>query len=159
MTDQLNVIFAKLRGSADFADTDFSDVNACCTDGDNALHCAVRWGDVSAAKTLVAAGVDVNKAGELGYTPLHVACLQGNVGMVRLLVDCGADVFAMSEGDIPFSSACLAGHDDICDLLASVMKLAQSHDPNNWTRSRIAQLQREIAKLETKLETKIADRC
>ena len=47
--------------------------------------------------------IDVNKAGDLGYTPLHAACMQGNAEMVKLLTDSGADVFALSEGDAPFN--------------------------------------------------------
>jgi ankyrin repeat protein len=48
-------------------------VNATSSDGDNALYCVVRWGDLAAAKALIGAVVDINKAGDLGYTPLHVA--------------------------------------------------------------------------------------
>lgn len=151
MTDELKLIFDKIRDTADFADTDFSNINACSTDGDNALHCVVHWGDVLAAKVLIEAGIDVNKAGDLGYTPLHVACMHGNLEMVRLLIDSGADLFAMSEGDTPFSTARLAGHDDICDLLGPAMKQVQSKDRNIWVRARIAQLRREIAELEKKV--------
>ena len=56
-----------------------------------------------AAKALIDAGVDVNKAGDRCYTPLHVACMQGDAQMVKLLVDQGADLFALSEGDAPFA--------------------------------------------------------
>ena len=63
-----------------FAETDFSDVNATSNDGDNALHCVVRWGDLGAANALIDAGIDINKTGDLGYTPLHVACMKGNAG-------------------------------------------------------------------------------
>jgi ankyrin repeat protein len=151
MSSQLEEIFARLHGTADFAETDFSDVNATSGDGDNALHCVVRWGDLAAAKALIEAGIDVNKAGDLGYTPLHHACMKGNVEMVKLLIDSGADMFALSEGDPPFATARLAGHDDLCELLAPLMEAAQKRDPNVWVRARIAQLQREIASLEKKL--------
>src|SRR5215475_12543396 len=151
MGDQLEEIFERLHGTIGFADTDFSDVNATSSDGDNALHCVVRWGDLAATKALVDAGIDVNRAGDLGYTPLHVACVQGNAEMVRLLIENGADVFALSEGDAPFTTARLGGHDDICDLLAPLMEQAQKLDPNVWVQARIAQLRREIASLEKKL--------
>jgi ankyrin repeat protein len=150
MGSQLEAIFARLHGTADFANTDFSDVNATSSDGDNALHCVVRWGDLTAAKALIDAGVDVNKAGDLGYTPLHVACSQGSAEMVKLLVDSGADVFALSEGDAPFTTARLSGHDNICQLLDPLMKEAQKRDPSIWLRARIAQLRREIESLEKK---------
>jgi ankyrin repeat protein len=151
MSGQLQTIFARLRGTSDFADADFSDVNATSSDGDNALHCVVRWGELAAAKALIDAGIDVNKAGDLGYTPLHVACMQGNAEIVKLLTDSGADVFALSEGDAPFTTARLGGHDDICELLAHLMEETQKRDPNVWVRARIAQLRREIALLEKKL--------
>lgn len=148
MNDQLESIFARLRDTADFADTDFSDVNACASDGDNGLHCVVRWGDLSSAKALIDAGIDVNKAGDLGYTPLHEACMQGNMEMVRLLVEHGADLFALSEGESAFSTARERGHDHICDFL---MTQAQDADPKIRIRARIAQLRREIARLEQRL--------
>jgi uncharacterized protein len=151
MDGQLEKIFEQLHGTADFADTDFSDVNATCTDGDNALHCVVRWGDLAAAKALIDAGIDVNKAGDLGYTPLHVACMQGKVEMVKLLIDSGADPFALSEGDAPFTTARLSGQDAVCEMLGPLMEDAQKRDPNVWVRARIAQLRREIASLEKKL--------
>ena len=71
--------------------------------------------------------------------------------MVKLLIDQGADIFALSEGDAPFATARLGGHDHICDLLAPLIKQAQSLDPKIWVRARIARLQREIAYLEEKL--------
>jgi len=127
MHNQLEEIFSRLRGIADFADVDFSDVNATRSDGDNALHCVVLWGDLAAAKVLIDAGIDVNKAGDLGYTPLHVACMKG-----KLLLNSGAEVFALSEGDAPFATARLGGHDDICELLAPLMEEVQKRDPNVW---------------------------
>lgn len=151
MDSQLEEIFARLHETADFADIDFSDVNASSSDGDNALHCVVRWRDHAAAKALIDAGIDVNKAGDLGYTPLHVACMEGNAEMVKLLIDCGADIFALSEGDAPTATARLGGHDHICELLAPLMEEVQKRDPDVWVRARIAQLRREIASLEKKL--------
>jgi ankyrin repeat protein len=135
MDNQLDAVFARLRKTADFAAIDFSDVNATTSDGDNALHCVVRWGDLSAAKALIDAGIDINKAGDLGYTRLHVACMQGNAEMVKFLIDRGADMFAFSEGDPPFTTARLGGHDAICELLAPLMEQAQAHHPPN---SRVA---------------------
>jgi Ankyrin repeat len=40
-------------------------------------------GDLTAAEALIEAGIEVNKAGDLGYSPLHVACVQGNTEMVK----------------------------------------------------------------------------
>jgi ankyrin repeat protein len=151
MKKEIEEIFEKLRGTADFCDVDFSDVNACATDGDNALHCVVRWGDHAAARVLIDAGIDVSKAGDLGYTPLHVACMKGDPEMVRLLVKSGADLFAMAEGDLPFSVARLGGYDGICDFLAPLIDQALIGDPEAYLRARIAQLKREAARLEAEL--------
>jgi ankyrin repeat protein len=151
MDDQLKRIFARLRDTCAFAEADFSDVNTCTGDGDNGLHFVVKWNDLPAAEALIDAGIDVNKAGDLGYTPLHVACMQGNPDMVQLLIDRGANIFALSEGDAPFATARLSGHDHICDLLAPLMERAQSGDPQIWVRARIAQLRLEIANLEKNL--------
>jgi ankyrin repeat protein len=151
--NELQKIFDRLHTTVDFAEVDFSDVNACACDGDNALHCVVRWGDIPAAKTLIAHGIDLNKAGDLGYTPLHVACMKGKVEMVQLLVEKGADLFAQSDGDLPFTTARLGGHDHICDWLAPRMKKAREQEPQTWIRGRIDQLKREIARLEAQLES------
>jgi ankyrin repeat protein len=151
MDKELDQIFARLHEVADFANTDFSDINATRSDGDNALHCVVSWADLAAAKALINAGIDVNKAGDLGYTPLHLAAMQGNAAMAQLLIDSGADIFALIEGDTPFATARLGGHNDICQLLEPLMEERQRHDPKIWIRARIAQLRREIATLETKL--------
>jgi ankyrin repeat protein len=154
MDDQLKQIFAKLRGTFGFAKADFSDVNVCDGDGDNALHYVVRWGDLHAAKALIDAGIDVNKAGDLGYTPLHTACMKGNLEMIKLLISKGADLFALNVGDLPFTRARLAGHDSICDFLKPLMEQAQSGDQKIWLRARIAQLRRELAYLEAALDAK-----
>ena len=151
MDTRLGAIFDKLHNTADFAEVDFADVNACAADGDNALHFVVRWGDLAAAKALIDAGIDINKAGDLGYTPLHAACMRGNTEMVKLLIQCSADPFAMTEGETPLHTARIGGYDHICDMLAVSMKEKQSADPKVWIRARIAQLRREIANLEQKL--------
>ena len=151
MNERVKNIFAELHDLPDFPETDFSDVNACCTDGDNALHYVVSWGDLSPARDLIEAGIDVNKAGDLGYTPLHRDCMAGNVEIVKLLLENGADLFAMSEGDTPFSAARLASDDDIWDLLGPLMEEVSSQDPKVWVRARIAQLNREIERLEKQL--------
>ena len=79
MSSRLEEIFAPLHATADFTDTDFSNMNATSSDGDNAS--ITLWGDLAAGKVLIDAGIDVNKAGDLGYTPLPVACMQGNAEM------------------------------------------------------------------------------
>jgi hypothetical protein len=151
MDEQVKQIFAKVRTTASFQGMKFPGVDACNADGDNALHCVVTWGDLHAAKTLIDAGIDVNKAGDLGYTPLHNACIRGNLEMVKLLVASGADLFALSDGDLPFTNARLGGHDIVCDFLKPLMEQARLEDPRVWLRARIARLRRELDALEAKL--------
>ena len=66
MQDDISRLFELMRQPADFADVDLSDVNACATDSDNALHFAVRKDDLAAARALIDAGIDINKAADLG---------------------------------------------------------------------------------------------
>jgi ankyrin repeat protein len=106
---------------------------------------------IAAAKILIKAGIDINKAGDLGYTPLHVACIKGNLEMVKILINAGADLFALSEGVPPFTAARVAGQDEICELLGSLMRQAQARDPKIRVKSRIAQLRKEITRLEAEL--------
>lgn len=73
MDTRVDSVFSRLRETADIAEIDFSDVNATSSDGDNALHCVVRWGDLAVAMALINDGIDINKAGDLGDTPLHGA--------------------------------------------------------------------------------------
>src|ERR1700757_1233999 len=50
----------------------------------NRLHLGCQVGaTLTAAEALIEAGIEVNKAGDLGYSPLHVACVQGNTEMVK----------------------------------------------------------------------------
>ena len=151
MDEDVKQILARVRESCDFENVDFSDVNACANDGDNALHVIARLGDLAAAEALIGAGINVNKAGDLGYTPLHVACMKGNLAMVTLLVNAGADLFALSEGVPPFTTARLAGQDQICEFLGPLMRQAQLQDPKIRVKSKLAQLRAEIARLEAEL--------
>jgi hypothetical protein len=51
------------------------------------------------------------------------------------------------------ATARLAKQDRICDLLEPVMRQVQTQDPEIWVRARIGQLKRELANLETKLNS------
>ena len=156
MDEAIARLFRSLCDSPDWGGADLSDINACAIDGDNALHVAVRRPDLAAARALIDAGIDINKAGDLGYTPLHVACMKGDVEMVKLLISKGADLFALSEGDSPFTCARLGGQDHICKMLEPMMDEGQSRDPQIWIRARIGQLKRELARLEAKLDKTVA---
>ena len=58
MDDSVAQILTSLRDLCDFAESDLSDVNACASDGDNALHVLVRRDDLSGAKALIEAGIE-----------------------------------------------------------------------------------------------------
>ena len=61
MNPELVALFDRLRETATYADVRFDDVNATNSDGDNALHWAVRWNDVAAARMLIDAGIHINR--------------------------------------------------------------------------------------------------
>jgi len=150
MDPRLRALLERIREtSLDMSSVVFDDVNAVNTHGDNALHCVARWNDLDAARLLIDSGINVNQYGELGYTPLHSACIGGHHEMVRLLVEHGADLYALTEGNSPFSLARLGGHDDLCEMLRPLLLEAQKNDPRVWTRVRIAHLRRELRRLES----------
>ena len=152
MNEEIQRVLDRVRKTPEFDDVDLSDINMSSSSGDNALHVVIRWGDLAAAKTLIDAGIDLNKGGDLGYTPLHVACMEGNLDIVKLLVAKGADIFALSEGVPPFTSARQAERDEICDFLGPLMREAQTRDPKIRLKSRITRLHAELARLEAELD-------
>jgi len=151
MAAQLREFLEKVKTLPLFEELDFTDISAVNSDGENALHVAVRWQDIEAVKLLLAAGININQHGDLGHTPLHEASMCGSLEIVRLLVEHGADLFALTEGHPPFSTARLANNDHICDFLAGEMKKKQAEDPAVWIRARIRQLRDEIDRLEMQL--------
>jgi len=151
MSPELVALFERLKRTAMFASVAFDDVNATNSDGDNALHWAARSNDLTAARLLIEAGIEVNQRGDLGRTPLHEACAVGHSDMVAFLVSKGADLYAETEGDIPFGVARLNGRDHICAVLRPLMDEAQRADPQIWVRVRIEHLKREIRRLEALL--------
>ena len=150
MHPAVQAILERVKQTADFGYVDFSDINATNELGDNALHCVIVWGDYEAAKILLANGINVNQKGEEGYTPLHQACSFGHKHIVELLLKNGADTLARTEGALPFTTARLNGHDEICELLRAFPKKGcdaslQKHDRHLQALSgSIAQLERQI---------------
>lgn len=75
-------------------------------DGSNALHVAVKRGNVRSAKLLMGKGVNPNVGYVGGLPPLIDACISGNTRMVDALIDGGADVNATLEmGFCAFAAA------------------------------------------------------
>ncbi len=151
MHPDVTTILERVKQTADFDYVDFSDINATNALGDNALHCVIVWGDYEAAKILVTHGINVNQKGEEGYTPLHEACEFGNKAIVELLLENGADPFARTAGDLPFTTARLTGHDEICELIRAFTKKGsdpylQGHDQH------LKALSASIEKLEGQID-------
>jgi ankyrin repeat protein len=151
MSPKLKAFYAQLNDLPAFSELRPSHINDTNFEGENALHVAVLWNDIQAAKLLIAAGININQPGDLGYTPLHAACSGGKLEMVKLLVKNGADVHALSEGSPPFTIARLMKNDHVCEYLGRVMKKRQKEDPKIWVRARIKQLKAELRRLEKSL--------
>jgi ankyrin repeat protein len=148
ISNELNELFERIKSTPDYSYVDFSDIHATNALGNSALHIAVYWGDIEAVKLLLAAGLDVNKHGEHGYTPLHCACESGHLEVVKLLLDAGANLFSRTEGYIPFTVARLNSNDAICDFLAECMR-SSPHKPKSTPANQHAEaLKKEIETLE-----------
>lgn len=151
MHPDVHAILERVKQTADFGYVDFSDINVTNALGDSALHIVVRWGDYEAAKTLLAHGINVNQKGEEGYTPLHEACSHGHKEIAKLLLESGADAFARTAGDLPFTTARLSGHDEICELIRKFTR--KGDDPHLQRQNRHLQaLSDTIQELERQID-------
>src|SRR3954447_22198999 len=88
-------------------------------DSANALHAAVRAGNLKEVTRLLDAGVDVNSPDDLGGTPLLTACWSGHAPIVSLLLSRGANVNAIHReaGASALQYAVLKGRPDLVELL------------------------------------------
>lgn len=98
-----------------------------------ALHAAVRTGNLERARQLLDDGVDVNARDRLGSTPLLDAVWNGNRPMVEMLLGRHADVNAahLEAGSTALEYAVLTSRVDLVTLL-----LAAHADANHRYRSR-----------------------
>ena len=90
MNDRVKAVLDQVRGTADFGYVSFDDVNSTNAFGDNALHCVCVWGDIEAARVLIEAGININQAGEHGFTPLAIAERFRHPDVAELLRSLGA---------------------------------------------------------------------
>jgi len=75
------------------------------------------------ARTLIAAGADVNAKADNDVRPLHTAAARGNLEAVALLLDHGADINAASkDGKTAFTYAEERNHPDMVQFLNSKLK-------------------------------------
>lgn len=76
---------------------------------------------VEEAERMIAAGADVNRADENGWTPLMEGCIFGNYNYVQLLLQNKADVSARDiEGRTALDVATDNQHPDIVNLFTSM---------------------------------------
>ena len=87
--------------------------------GDTALALAAFKGEPEIAKSLIAAGADVNSVNSNGDTALILATRKGSVDCVKFLIEAGADVNPQedSEGKSALIEAAKAGNMQIATAL------------------------------------------
>ena len=82
------------------------------------LHYASNRGHTSIVKSLLDAGVDVNRQDQYGRSPIQLAAMYGHVPTVRAILAYGADVNAKDRwGKSPLNSAEIGGYYKIAVLL------------------------------------------
>ena len=69
-----------------------TDAVAAGPDGTTALHWAVHYGDLEAAKRLIGGHAALDQVNRYGLAPLHVAAAEGNAQLLKILLDAGASV-------------------------------------------------------------------
>src|ERR1051325_8999122 len=95
------------------------DVNTPQADGTTALHWAVHWNDVEAAKLLLKAGANPATKNRFGASPLSEAAFAGNTELVKALLDAGADAkeLATTDGETVLMTAARTGNVDVVRML------------------------------------------
>ncbi len=95
MNKALRELLDQVGSVPDFIGIELRDINDTNAFGDNALHCVCVWGDLDAARLLVAGGINIEQQGEGGFTPLKVADEFGHTEMVSYLLAMGANPDAL----------------------------------------------------------------
>lgn len=66
----------------------------------------IKSNNISAVRSLINSGCDVNESNKCGYTPLMAATYNGNIEIVKLLISAGAELEAYdNQGNTPFMYA------------------------------------------------------
>jgi len=86
------------------------DPNTAQADGATALHWAAHWDDLALARTLLAAGAQVDARNDYGAMPLFLAATNGSAAMIDLLAGAGAQVnAALPTGETALMTAARTG--------------------------------------------------
>ncbi|WP_370677716.1 ankyrin repeat domain-containing protein [Pleomorphomonas sp. PLEO] len=103
-TQELQGKYAYLTNyEAEEADAPINPLTYVDSNGDTLLHIAAQRGDIRTLELLLEAGVDANKAGDMGNTALHYAQTEY---VARILLSHGASADACNEfGKTPSLSA------------------------------------------------------
>lgn len=89
---------------------------------------AVMEGDLSAARSAIEAGANVNVTDVTHATPLHWAVALAQVELVRLLIEKGANILAKNFGEqTPLDLAQQSGHDEVAAILTKGRQQPRSH--------------------------------
>jgi ankyrin repeat protein len=108
---------------------------------DGPLTLAVKAGDASAVRVLIAEGSDVDSAGADGATALHHAAQFDNIEIADLLLAADADVQARTRnGMTPLSLAALNGSTALIDRLLAGGADANEHSAEGQTALMLAAL-------------------
>ena len=108
-------------------------------DGNTPLHVAAIVSNLPAAKTLLAAGADVNARNQRGDAPLHLAVAKGDRAMVTLLLAAGATVDTVNQdGNTPLHVAAQLGDAALVDALLKAGARADARNKDGNTPAHLA---------------------
>lgn len=97
-----------------------ADVNRRNHNGENAVHLAVKSGNLKIVQCFSLFGCDMDQEDNNGITPLMIACAKNKLDMARFLANKKVDVNAVARnGRTPAHFACESGSLDLLRLLHS----------------------------------------
>ena len=121
MEEAVNLIFARdLKGIAELVKQGKYEVNSFISIDRSGLALAAACGYLGVMECLIEHGADVNlnNAGDLGYTPIESAARDGKLAAVKLLLKHGAEI---DKGNTIASNAligaCISAHKDVIEYL------------------------------------------
>jgi ankyrin repeat protein len=97
-----------------------------------AVHKAIKRGDVEALHIALENGMDPNLSNKYGWTILTLAAMKGNTKIGRLLIDRGADLNRRNNGNATaLSLAVLCGSKSFVELLLTEGASLDCHPHGN----------------------------